>query len=79
MKVGDFVTARVTLKGGVLCVRQAIIKKIQTNRLELLGESGTKYVAFKNVTIVPDKNLAGFTRIFVMKFRARLKSRRKLN
>ncbi len=70
MKKGDFVTAKVSTHG---FPRQGIVKRIQNNRIVIVGESGCKYVCYKNVTVVPDKNLWGSTKKFVSRWRKKHK------
>ena len=66
MKKGGFVTANVSMYG---FPRQGIVQKIQNNRLIIVGESGRKYVCYKNATVVPDENLWGSTKEFVRRWR----------
>ena len=66
MKKGTFVTAR--LKGKEDC-RQGVFVKGTPEEFLIMGESGTVYKCEGAATIVPDCNLRGNTKIFVMTYR----------
>jgi hypothetical protein len=68
MKIGDFVTARTTDEK----VRQGVVIVIDKNNYTILGESGTKYICEGKGTVVPDENLFGSTKQFVLETRKRL-------
>ena len=66
MEKGTFVTARLKGKEDV---RQGILISATSKEFSILGESGAVYKCEGRPTIVPDHNLWGNTKIFVMTYR----------